>query len=156
MSKPIRDRILDGFIPEPNSGCWLWEGSSNKSGHCQIYYNKQLRYVHRLSYELFVGPIPKYKFILHKCDVASCINPDHLYVGTARDNVKDRVERKRSFRPKGELHPLAKMIDRDVIIIKSLYEDHKLSIADIASLFNMSFTNINRILRNVTWKHVER
>ena len=66
--------------PEPNTGCWLWLGPVDERGYGKI--NAQGYYLaHRLAYAETNGPIPEGLLVLHKCDVPSCINPDHLYVG---------------------------------------------------------------------------
>jgi hypothetical protein len=84
--------IYEGRIqPEPNSGCWIWTGSRNTKGHGEVRINWQKHYTHRLSWELRNGPIPDGLWVLHKCDNATCCNPDHLYLGTHNDNMRDMV-----------------------------------------------------------------
>lgn len=64
-------------------------------GYGVIYFNGRQTYTHRVSYELHVGPIPDGLFILHRCDVPACVNPDHLFVGSAADNVADMMAKGR-------------------------------------------------------------
>lgn len=86
--------LCEHIAPEPNSGCWLWCGPINDHGYG---VNKRLGSLHRLSCILFRGPIPKGMGVLHKCDVRCCVNPDHLYVGTHTDNMRDvRVRARRA------------------------------------------------------------
>jgi hypothetical protein len=73
------------YIPEPNSGCWLWDGWVNGRGYGR--FGKGL--AHRISWELHRGPIPAGMNICHKCDVPPCVNPDHLFLGTQTDNMRD-------------------------------------------------------------------
>jgi hypothetical protein len=81
-------------IPEPNSGCWLWLGSTDKLGYGKV--NVGGHYLaHRLAYADTVGPIPDGMLVLHRCDMPSCVNPEHLYVGDDQDNMDDMVERGR-------------------------------------------------------------
>ena len=94
---------IDTHTPkEPMSGCWLWIGSVNPSGYGKmtLRVNTIRKYstAHRESYKLFVGPIPEDKMVLHSCDVASCCNPNHLYLGTNSDNQKDRYQRSKRFK----------------------------------------------------------
>jgi len=70
--------------------CWIWRGYKNRHGYGQMTLRGgRNEYSHRLSYNLFVGAIPKGKCVLHKCDNPPCINPDHLFLGTRKDNVTD-------------------------------------------------------------------
>lgn len=68
------------------SDCWHFCGSRNQFGYGRLTVGGRMQVVHRLSYELFKGPIPDGLFVLHSCDNPSCINPDHLRVGTKREN----------------------------------------------------------------------
>lgn len=80
--------VLALAIPVPGPGCWLWLGpTANGYG----VFNDQGRRVraHRAAYEQANGPIPDGMVICHKCDTPSCVNPDHLFCGTQRDNVRD-------------------------------------------------------------------
>lgn len=82
----IKDRLLDKISPEPNSGCWLWDASLNSKGYGQIYYNGKPHLAHRISYMIYVGPIPIELELDHLCRVRSCVNPDHLEPVTHRVN----------------------------------------------------------------------
>jgi hypothetical protein len=67
--------------PEPNSGCWLWLGKEGHKGYCTASGFRRIspeRWAHRLAYALFIGPIPKGNQVHHKCEVRSCVNPQHL------------------------------------------------------------------------------
>ena len=95
----LRERLLANVSPEPMSGCWLWTGCDSGGYGVLSYENKQ-QYAHRLSYEEFVGPIPDEYWVLHKCDVPACINPDHLFVGDVQANVDDMIEKRRAVHQK--------------------------------------------------------
>ena len=79
----------------PIAGCWLWTGAKKKDGYGNIRYKDQVWIAHRLSYQIFRGDIPKDGLVLHKCDVPSCINPHHLFLGSAEDNMQDMVKKGR-------------------------------------------------------------
>jgi hypothetical protein len=82
------------WVPVPETGCWLWTGhkSSNYGG---MYVHGVQVLAHRLSYVLHHGPIPKGMMVCHKCDTPMCVNPAHLFVGTARDNTLDAIAKGR-------------------------------------------------------------
>jgi hypothetical protein len=78
------------YLPHP-TGCWIWVGSRNGAGYGNgITAFGDESTAHRQSWALFNGPIPHGSMILHKCGRATCVNPDHLYLGTHLDNAKDR------------------------------------------------------------------
>ncbi len=95
MTKSIQQRLEEKFIPVTESGCWIWVGASVEAGYGVIRIDGKNRRAHRISYECYVGEIPEGLIIRHKCDVVSCINPDHLELGTQTDNVADRDKRGR-------------------------------------------------------------
>ena len=84
----LLSKIESRFIPEPNSGCWIWIGNVKKNGYGSLTVKNQNFYAHRLAYEIFVGPIPKDKVLDHKCRVKCCCNPQHLEAVTQAENCK--------------------------------------------------------------------
>ena len=75
--------------------CWLWIASRTPSGYGRLTRN---RYAHRVSWEIHRGAIPKGKHVLHRCDNPSCVNPEHLWLGTHSENMADRERKGRSAR----------------------------------------------------------
>ncbi len=72
-----------------DNGCWEYHGHFNNKGYGQIHYQGKHQLVHRISFKLMKGRIPKGKFVLHRCDNTRCYNPDHLFIGTQKDNMDD-------------------------------------------------------------------
>jgi len=95
MQKDIQDRLLLN-ITENEQACWIWNNSKDKNGYGYIKYQYKTNKAHRVSYILFKGDIPKGMFVCHTCDNPSCINPDHLFIGSAKDNLMDMVKKGRS------------------------------------------------------------
>lgn len=87
----LPDRFWDKVQFEPNSGCWLWTGSLVNNGYSQFRYDDKTILAHRLSYEKYIGPIPKGLVIDHLCRVRCCVNPSHMEAVTQRTNVKRGV-----------------------------------------------------------------
>ncbi len=92
----VEQRLLANSIPEPNSGCRLWLGKVHKtSGYAQIWHQGRHRNASRVAHEVWIGPIPEGKMVCHHCDMPACIEPTHIYAGTALDNHNDMVRRGR-------------------------------------------------------------
>ena len=89
------ERFMSKVEPIPESGCWLWTGSTNDKGYGWTGLSGMPRLAHRAAYTLLVAPIPEGMNVCHKCDVRSCVNPTHLFVGSQRDNIRDASAKKR-------------------------------------------------------------
>lgn len=141
--------LLERCRHEPLSGCWLWMRGCGAGGYGQIWVGKN-QYAHRASFETFIGPIPDGMWVLHKCDVPSCINPDHLFLGTNADNVKDRGAKGRHARQRGEEHGNAKLTEAEVIAIRT---DTRLQ-REIARDHGVSRRAVSHIKKRTRWAHV--
>ncbi len=136
---PMAERIELYSIPEPNSGCWLWLNRVNGAGYGDIGAGKS---AHRASYSAFVGPIPAGIHVLHKCDQPSCVNPDHLFLGTQQDNMDDRSR-------KGRTHSKLSKTQADAIRTRARAgEAHAL----IASAYGITARSVSDIKCGRTWK----
>lgn len=108
------------FVPEPNSGCWIWTGCMEGCGYGifveMVAGARKLRKAHRVSWEIFNGPIPVGACILHKCDNRLCVNPSHLFIGDRADNMRDMAAKGRgkSIPRPGEKNPSSKLTATDV------------------------------------------
>jgi hypothetical protein len=96
LTVPVKERFEKYIIPEPNSGCWLWGRSWNVDGYGIINIRRKLIRAHRVSWELYVGPIPDGLHVLHKCDTPPCVNPAHLFLGNQIENIFDRDRKGRN------------------------------------------------------------
>lgn len=82
-------------MPEPNTGCILWFGASDKDGYGKMCINRKHLRTHRIVYEMHYGPIPEGRIVQHSCDTPSCCNIDHLVLGTYLSNMQDKVRKGR-------------------------------------------------------------
>ena len=88
MRLPVEARFMRQFVPEPNSGCWLWTGTTSQGGYARLWISGTFfAQAHRFSYELHCGPIPPGLQLDHLCRVRCCVNPHHLEPVKQRDNI---------------------------------------------------------------------
>jgi len=138
------------------TGCWIWTGSMLNGGygyfHCGL--------AHRFSYEYFVGSIPNELFVLHNCpfgDNPSCVNPEHLWLGTQSENLQDMMRKKRHpNNNNGENNPRAKLTRDDADVIKLLCEKKEISYEVIANFYNVQTQTIEHIAKGIIWKEERR
>ena len=142
----------------PESGCWLWTRSIKPNGYGQAHYNGKVAYAHRMSYEQEYGEIPDGMCVLHTCDVRSCCNPRHLFLGTAKDNCDDKMAKGRYKQGRvlrGSEVYRSKLTEEVVVIMKQL-RAHGMIGKDIRSFLSLdvSVKCINCAIVGSTWSHV--
>jgi len=164
---PVRERLERSFVPEPNTGCWLWALSSTSLGYGWIKINGRSVAAHRVSYREFVGPIPDGLCVLHRCDTPACINPAHLFLGTVADNNRDAKDKGRwSFRPmprgeacplsrprRGSGNPFAKLNEAQVLAARKAYASGE-KVGALAKRFNLSVSGMRDVVLGLSWKDV--
>lgn len=120
--EPIEDRFWRRVVRGEPDECWEWQGSLSKNGYGILpigpKINRKKTRAHRISWELHRGPIPEGRLVLHICDNKLCVNPNHLYLGTYSDNIRDAWERSQQPRERlslrGLKHWKGKLSDDDV------------------------------------------
>ena len=131
-----------------DDSCWEFTGFQNKTGYGSFKPRRQARttLAHRFSWKITYGPIPHDLFVLHGCDNKICVRPDHLFLGTQRDNVRDAIQKGRFI-----FNPRAKLSFEKAQEIKVLYQSGNTA-RQIASVYNVSEGSIRTILSGRTWK----
>jgi len=148
----IIDRFNQYVTYEPNTGCHLWIGNYRKTGYGGFtYYNNKSMTSSRAAYLIFKGEIPDKMQVCHTCDVRECVNPDHLFLGTISQNIKDKFNKGRCA--KGKSNFMSKLNESNVVMIKHLIKEGY-SNSYIGKLFNVTDQNIYYIRHNKTWKHI--
>jgi hypothetical protein len=145
-------------VGEPTeTGCILWTGPVRENGYGIIQHRpaNKLQVVvtaHRLAFELAYGPIPAGMQVMHLCDVPGCVNPLHLALGTAADNMADKVAKGRQR--KGESCNLSKLSEERVRDIRTRYAAGGVTQKQLAEEHHISISNVIAVLRRHSWKHV--
>lgn len=147
--KTIKELFDESYMPIPEAGCWLWTGSFFKYGYGRININGKHFRAHRLSWIIHKGQIPEGMRVCHKCDTPSCVNPDHLFIGTDQDNYDDAVKKGR-INKNFENNPNAKLTWEKVEKIRILCRQGVLQ-KNIGKLFDVTQTAISSIGTYRTW-----
>lgn len=131
------------------NGCHEWTGSRNRKGYGQMRVNKRGILAHRFSWVAAHGLIPNGLFVLHRCDNRSCVNIDHLFLGTAKDNTADMISkgRQRSANMKGEANPASKLT---VAEVRNIFFDTRPQ-RKVAAEYGVSQIIISKIRRKLLW-----
>jgi hypothetical protein len=148
-------------IPE---GCWIWTGRSRDNhGYGQFVHQGQHWKAHRLSWTFTNGPIEKGLCVCHRCDTPECVRPDHLFLGTHRENMSDMRDKGRwtnhykgqwgAYAPRGERHWSTKLTEADIVTIRQRYAAGE-SLTTLSQAYKMTRTNASHIVRRKTWTHV--
>lgn len=153
-ARPVSERFFEKVEPVTESGCWLWTASTNRSGYGQFMIKPRPYLAHRVSWSLLRGSIPEGMHVLHKCDTPACVNPDHLFLGTDADNVKDMYAKGRQGlgnRLCGERHGMAKI---PVDVVKAVFLADSGTQKQIAERFGITESSVNAIRSGRQWSSV--
>jgi hypothetical protein len=129
--------------------CWEWlAGRGNGRGRFYLY--PDCFYATRVMYYLATGVQPRELCVCHTCDNPSCVNPDHLFLGTDADNTADKIAKGRERGPRGEAHARAVLTERDVLTIR---RSHKTQV-ELAAEYGVRPPAISKIILRKSWKHI--
>jgi hypothetical protein len=139
---------------EKTADCWLWNGVRMHFGHGRMYCGKVEGHIlaHRVSWRIHNGPIPDGLNVLHRCDNPPCVNPEHLFLGTHQDNIKDRDQKGRGARLGGERNGCSILKEADVRQIRSLWPSK--SQTELARMFGVHLSTVHLIVHRRHWKDV--
>lgn len=138
-------------VEKSESGCWEWVGSKWNNGYGRFMVEKRRRKAHRISFLLRNGILPSDKIVCHKCDNPSCVNPDHLFLGTVDDNSKDMVSKGRSTH--GERNGRSILRESDVREIRSINPTSQ-QCRELASKFGCHPNAIKQVVKKETWTRI--
>jgi hypothetical protein len=133
---------------EKTDHCWNWMGAIQSKGYGSVSVDGNTQSAHRVSYEIQNGKVPFGLFVLHRCDNRRCVNPNHLFLGNAKDNAIDMAS-KRRMSP-SSAHP--KLERKQVTAIRLFYRLSKVSYRIMGRLFSVAPRTIGAIVNYENWK----
>lgn len=156
FAQKFQSRIIEGSIKKEN-GCWEWEKCIQGNGYGRIRISTFTYYAHRLSYAAFKGDVPETYDVCHTCDNRKCVNPNHLFVGTRKDNMQDcahkhRTTKGRTFTYGEKIHG-AKLKNSDIPIILHMLEEGA-KVKEIASLYKICEGTVRQIRTGKSWREI--
>lgn len=144
----LREKLAEYSDSPTLSGCIEWNGCTDRHGYGTMIWKRQPARTHRKAWEAHKGAIPKGSYVCHHCDNRLCLNPDHLFLGTARENSADMVTKGRSSR--GERSGHAKLTTENVLSIRASGEGNQV----LADRYGVSNAAIWQARNRYTWRHV--
>jgi hypothetical protein len=144
-------RFHSGYEVNGKTGCWEWRSNIQVNGYGHMKHSGKTRSVHRISYEMHKGLIPVGAYVLHRCDNRRCVNPSHLFLGSALDNILDmRQKLRHTF---GEKSPNVKLDEKKVLQMYALF-DRGIGTPTVSRRFGISKNLAWRIKKGLSWAHL--
>lgn len=150
------EMLVNRMVMTSEVDCWLWAGPKNRYGYGVVGVGSGENKAHRLSWRLFRGDIPTGMKVCHKCDVRLCVNPDHLFLATQRENVADMIVKGRRHKhgAKGERNFNAVLTADDVRRLRELRKTSGNSYRSLATMFGITTMTAYRACSGESWSHL--
>jgi hypothetical protein len=145
-------RFISKYVKEPETGCWIWTACLSGGRYGAFAFRGKIVGAHRVSYIMNVGEIPDGLCVLHKCDTPACVNPEHLFLGTKKDNTLDAMVKGRNV--KGVTHGQTHLTEQNIREIRSLVSHGALTQKQIADMYNVDRTTVSYIKTRKSWAHI--
>lgn len=148
MRSTLIERFADKWRRDLVTGCWMWQAATfGDNGYGCINVAGKTTAAHRLAWTFRNGAIPEGLFVLHRCDTPRCVNPDHMFLGTIQDNVRDMHAKGRRVNPRGERCHAAKLSDATVAQMLTRVRSGELSQGRAAKIYGCSQQHISKLVR---------
>lgn len=151
------DSITSKIIPK-SSGCWEWSGNKDTCGYgaFKMHRGQQVR-AHRFVMAVIHGYIPNYRHleICHKCDNPACCNPDHLFLGTHLENMRDSSQKGRARSARGIIHHSNKLTEQQVIQLRNMRREKRTQWTTLGRIFGITAANARKTCLGLKWSWLQ-
>jgi hypothetical protein len=137
---------------EKTEDCWIWTGARNPDGYGNVGIRKKFMKAHRVAWMITSGPIPEGMRVLHRCDNPSCVKPDHLFIGSQYDNVKDMERKNRAVKCRGSGHSLSQFTEAQVSSFRREWATGVTALS-LCQKYGIPTSTMHYILHD-GWKHI--
>jgi hypothetical protein len=134
--------------------CWEWQRMRQRQGYGMYSVSGKMKYAHRVAWEFMHGPISDGLHVLHKCDNPPCCNPNHLFLGTHTDNMRDMFAKGRCHSARGERNVNSKLTEVIVKEMRRLYATGAHTQTDLAAMYGVHVSLVHLVVRGKIWKHL--
>ena len=159
--KPLEERFWEKVEKGKENECWEWQGARSV-GYGTIGSggkNGNILKAHRVSWEIHNGKIPKGSHygttcILHRCDNPPCVNPNHLFLGTHKENMNDRDKKGRAADTRGNNNGSAKLTEEVVKILRALYKNRDITYVELGKEFGIHKVTVRKAVTGISWSNI--
>jgi hypothetical protein len=148
VANKLEKALIERNVKKHPSGCWEWLKFCDGDGYGRVTINSEKFLAHRVAYMVYHGPIPDNLCVLHECDNPSCVNPEHLFLGTPQDNMDDKVAKGRHH--VGERSTSSFLTEADVLDIRASDEGP----TALSRKYGVAQSTVSRIRSGELWKHI--
>jgi hypothetical protein len=147
------ERFWGKVDKQGNDECWMYSGPFYRKGYGMFHAGGKSFYAHRVAWTLDNSPIPDGLCVCHRCDVRGCVRPDHLFLGTVKDNNIDCYAKGRQPTRKGVGHGRSRLTERGVIVIRQMKEAG-MTIQAISDWLGIPYATVGHVVCGITWSHL--
>ena len=149
--RPLAERFWEKVEVRDLHECWQWRASTKVGGYGKIADDDgRIQLAHRIAYRLVFGDFPLGLVVSHRCDNPGCVNPQHLFLGTQAENLRDMRIKRRDNPPRGSRHPKARLDESLVARVRADVRSHR----RIAKDYGIGKSTVGMIKAGATWIHV--
>jgi len=154
------ESIVDGQklfdkIDSSRGECWEWTACKNKAGYGVVFFSGKSHLAHRVVFRAFRGLFDSSLCVLHSCDNPGCVNPDHLRLGSRKDNAVDREQRNPGTQPRGDKSGVATLSEKKVANIKRDLVSGKYKRIELAKMYHTTKYTIYDIEHGRAWGYID-
>jgi hypothetical protein len=160
IKQSVKERFWSKVDKRGTDECWPWLAGKEGWGYGMFWFEGHTIHASRIAWLLTNGTIPENTFVCHSCDFSGCVNPNHLFLGTQKDNMTDRenIGMRHAHLPpinRGEKHPRAKLNNALVEMAREAYKSGEYgAVGKLAKKYDVNYFTLWNAASNKTWNHI--